>query len=209
MKKVITLAFASLLVLPVAARADVFNTMTGEDSHNWAQKNSSEATVIEVYNNAEVDNDIDSEVDTGGNGASAVSGGFFLFGWGGDNTVKRTTVDTGDASSDIQVTNNLNGTDITIADDCGCEEEDVYNSETGEDSENEAELNEEDVIGVGVSNDADADNEIDAEVETGDSGAEAVSGGGDNKVKDTTVTTGSGASSIFTMNVFNVLSLNL
>ena len=209
MKKVITLAFASLLVLPVAANADVFNTMTGEDSHNWAQKNSSEATVIDVSNRANVDNDIDSEVDTGGNGASAVSSGFFLFGWGGDNTVKRTTVDTGDATSEIGVTNNLNGTDITVAADDAAAEEDVYNSETGEDSNNEAELNEGDIVGVGVTNRANADNDVDAEVETGDSGAEAISSGGDNKVKDTTVTTGSGASSIFTMNVFNVLSLSL
>ena len=119
----------------------------------------SEVTVNQE-NDADIDNDIEVNASTGDNTASRNTGG-------------DSSIDTGDATTEVTVTNQTNVNHAQVSDCAGCAGQDVSVeiSKNGVDSDNEVDLEFDNEVDIEQDNDADIDNDVDVDVETGDNEA--------------------------------------
>jgi len=119
----------------------------------------SEVTVNQE-NDADIDNDIEVNASTGDNTASRNTGG-------------DSSIDTGDATTEVTVTNQTNVNHAQVSDCAGCAGQDVSVeiSKNGVDTDNEVDLEFENEVDIEQDNDADIDNDVDVDVETGDNEA--------------------------------------
>lgn len=141
----------------------------GPDSDNTTYVDVTNSTYVSQSNNASIDNDIDASTSTGGNEVEKSTGG--------DVSVK-----TGDATTDVTVTNSVNSNQASVAG-CGtcAADVDILISGNGPDSDNKVDLdvNSESESGVALfqNNSANIDNDIDAESSTGKNKVEKATGG--------------------------------
>src|SRR3990170_2954838 len=166
---------ALLLNTALPAFADVTLEITGNgsDSYNKADVDIDQTTVVDQSNTANISNTVNASADTGKNDANRNTGG-------------SVSIDTGDASTTVGVTNEVNS---NVAEVQCCEGDvDVLISENGDNSTNKAyvDVNQDQGSGTFVlqSNTAKIDNDIDADSNTGKNDANRNTGG------DVSITTG-------------------
>jgi len=166
---------ALLLNTALPAFADVTLEITGNgsDSYNKADVDVNQTTVVEQSNTANISNNVTANADTGKNDANRNTGG-------------SVSIDTGDASTTVGITNEVNS---NVAEVQCCEGDvDVLISGNGDNSTNKAyvDVNQDQGSGtfVGQSNYAKIDNDVDADSNTGKNDANRNTGG------DVSITTG-------------------
>ncbi|MEK7168462.1 MAG: hypothetical protein AAB778_00445 [Patescibacteria group bacterium] len=178
-------AAGSLLLngfLPVFA-STILITGNGSSSENEVEVDLTRTTSVTQTNNANVTNNVSATSSTGSNEAE-------------DNTGGDVSIDTGDAETDVSVTNTLNQNAASV-DCCGANDFDVEISGNGADSENEVELDlnhkrgdDPTAVLVNQSNNAGVDNIVDAKAKTGKNEAEDNTGG------NVSIETGSATTSV-------------
>lgn len=179
------LAIPGLALLGGIALADVGNENTGYDSHNDASLEMENETELDVENDADIFNRIFGEVKTGWNEA--------------DKNTGDGSVDTGDASADVMVTNRANATEALINGCCsgGLGDIDIFNDTTGADSQNHAWVEVENKTEIDIDNDADVTNCIELKASTGGNSASKNTGNG-------SVSTGDASATVEVENTVNV-----
>ena len=150
-----TPAFATSLTLEVSGN--------GSDSDNEVELEYEQEVTVNQTNLADVQNTIKVEAETGGNEAE-------------DNTGGDVEIETGDATTNVTVSNTLNS-NVAHVDVCCFGDVSATISGNGSDSENEIELELENEVKVNQLNDALVINNVDAESETGENEAEDNTGG--------------------------------
>jgi len=141
------------------------NNTTGADSKNVSTVNVDQTTVLTQENKADIDNDINIQLNTGRNNANKNNGG-------GD-------IQTGDAQWSVGVANvaNQNSADLDVCG--GCDFGILAGSEkTGADSTNRAAVDVSKTNEIFQENAAKVDNDTDVKVNTGDNNANKNSYGG-------------------------------
>ncbi len=188
-RKIITgLATGALLLNSLSgmafAQADIVISGNGSSSENEVEiKNDQDTTVVQ-NNDAKITNNITSSTSTGDNDAN-------------DNTGGDTLILTGDATSDVRVSNFVNR-NVARVEDCGCLlDGKVEISGNGSESENEVEIKNESEIELFQENRADVNNDVDVDTDTGNNNANRNTGG------DTTVVTGHATSDVDIENKVN------
>jgi hypothetical protein len=114
-------------------------------------------------NEADIDNDVDVDANTGDNSAE-------------DNTGGSVEISTGDTDTKVEVSNTVNSNSAQV-DCCTSNDTTVEISGNGTGSENTAGVTQTNTTGVWQDNDADVDNDVDVDSETGDNDAEDNTGG--------------------------------
>ena len=159
---------ALLLNTALPAFADVTLEITGNgsDSYNKADVDVNQTTVVEQSNTANISNNVTANADTGKNDANRNTGG-------------SVSIDTGDASTTVGITNEVNS---NVAEVQCCEGDvDVLISGNGDNSTNKAyvDVNQDQGSGTFVdqSNYAKIDNDVDADSNTGKNDANRNTGG--------------------------------
>jgi hypothetical protein len=187
------IAAGSLLVSvasPVLAETTIQVTGNGADSTNWTTVSQSNTTSVSQNNTANVTNNVDADANTGGNDAK--------FNTGGD-----VSVDTGDATTDVSVTNALNSNSADVAG-CNCAgDTNVTISGNGADSENGVVLGSSNTTSVSQNNDARVRNNIDTDASTGYNDANSNTGG------DVSIKTGDAKASATVSTLANVNSAHV
>lgn len=150
-----TPAFATSLTLEVSGN--------GSGSDNEVELEYEQEVTVNQTNFADVQNTIKVEAETGGNEAE-------------DNTGGDVAIETGDATTNVTVSNTLNS-NVAHVDACCFGDVSATISGNGSDSENEIELELENEVKVLQLNDALVINNVDAESETGENEAEDNTGG--------------------------------
>lgn len=156
------------------------NMNTGYNSYNEASLDLANNVTVTNHNDADVNNDLYADSDTGGNQANYNVG---------DGTVK-----TGDAKTNVTVLGDFNSSETTL--DCNSclavGDVTVRNKNTGAKSDNMADFAMENKTKVMNFNHTDVDNEVDAYAYTGDNKANYNGNGG----MDASVTTGDADASV-------------
>src|SRR3972149_7269046 len=159
---------AALLTGSVASVAFGTTSVTvsgnGSDSTNTANVSVSTSTTLVQTNNADIDNSVKINANSGNNEAE-------------DNTGGDVSIDTGDANVSSSVSNSANSNVASLS--CGgCPGDlDVKIAGNGSDSENEANVELISEVGVEQTNEAKVDNDIDVDANTGDNDAKDNTGG--------------------------------
>ncbi|EKD62297.1 MAG: hypothetical protein ACD_52C00239G0001, partial [uncultured bacterium] len=157
--------------MPAFAGTSLIITGNGDNSNNEAEIEIEQKTSVTQTNDTTIKNDVDAVANSGGNTASRNTGG----------TV---TVDTGDAKTDVKVSNVANNNEAQV--DCCMSNNDVevLIEGNGADTKNEAELEIEAEVELYQTNTAKIDNDVDANADSGSNKADRNTGG------DVTVETG-------------------
>lgn len=167
--KKISVAIATLALLFNSLTSVAFATTleisgNGSNSENEIEVEVEQETTVVQQNNAKIENKIEASANTGDNEVK-------------DNTGGDTTIETGDATTTVNVTNQANA---NVAD-VGCQncpvDTEAVISGNGSGSENEIEIELENETEVYQKNNADIKNEIEAESNTGDNEIEDNTGG--------------------------------
>jgi hypothetical protein len=168
LNKKIATAFAAGAILlqsalPAFAATQIVISGNGADSQNQSNVGVNQTTNVVQSNNADVNNTIKANANTGGNEANKNTGG--------DVAVK-----TGDAKVETKVENSLNTNTATV-DCCDKGDVEVLISGNGADSENDVDLDLSNETLVSQENEADVDNKVDAYAGTGYNEADKNTGG--------------------------------
>ena len=188
-KQIFSAMTAGALLLNVATPALAGTTLeisgNGSDSDNTVDVSTSNNTAVVQNNEAHVNNNIKVESNTGENTAD-------------DNTGGDVEIETGDADTEVNVSNSLNSNQASV--DC-CNEGDteVKISGNGSDSDNEIDLNLDNSTVVTQENDAKIGNEVDVDSDTGDNSADDNTGG------DVVIETGDADAEV---NIDNMVNFN-
>ncbi len=137
----------------------------GSSSENDLAVEANHSTTVVQRNKANVVNNVTSSAKTGGNNAN-------------DNTGGDTVIDTGNATSKINVSNALNK-NVAKVDDCNCNggKTDVLISGNGSYSANKADLDKNSTTDIFQNNNAYVSNYVNADAKTGDNDANRNTGG--------------------------------
>ena len=168
-KRRLTTAIATGAVLLNALAPVTFATTTIELSGNGTQSDNDadvsvyQTTTVVQSNDADIDNYVDASADTGNNDAN-------------DNTGCDVSVETGDAETDVTVSNTANKNTASV-DCCDSRDTDVLISGNGSNSDNTVGLLSESSNVVFQDNEADIKNKVYADSDTGDNDAEDNTGG--------------------------------
>lgn len=151
------------IVTPVAATTDITITGNAADSTNTSTVNLDSAKTVVQSNTAVVTNTVNSTASTGGNDAN--------YNTGGD-----TTIWTGNATTDVSITNELNKNQVSL--DCCTPGDVTVNIQgNGYNSDNTATFSKSDATEVFQNNDAVVTNTVDALAKTGYNDANYNTGG--------------------------------
>ncbi len=145
--KKVAIAGAGSLLIGGFAFAAIGNDHTGFDSENKASVEVRNDADVSVHNDTNLHNSVNGDAKTGDNESSKNTG---------DGMVQ-----SGDASSSINVTNNANDSKLAMAtddDDMGLDLSSVTNSTTGANSDNSAWVKLDNSLKVKTTNDADVNN---------------------------------------------------
>lgn len=182
-RKVLSVIAAGSMLLnatPAFATTTIEISGNGADSTNKAYVDVAQTTTVVQSNNADVYNKVDADADTGGNTASKNTGG-------------EVSIETGDASTDVNVENTLNSNTASI-NCCDAGDVDVLISGNGANSYNKADLDvnqgKQYSTFVDQNNNAEVKNKIYADADTGDNKANKNTGG------DVTIKTGDADTSV-------------
>lgn len=163
-KAKIAAGIASALLLTVAmapsAFAETFVSIHGNGSFsdNEVEISGSNSTSIVQNNESTIVNDVDVSNNTGGNRASGNTGG-------------DVSIETGDATSNVEIINHGN-TNVASLNDCGCDEDlSVVISGNGFRSDNEVSIDQDNSKEVIQNNDTFISNDVDVDNNTGDNRA--------------------------------------
>ncbi len=151
------------LVTPVAASTTLEVSGNGSNSDSEIKLDRDNTTTVVQNNSAVVTNKVSANADTGNNSAS-------------DNTGGDVKVDTGDAKTDVSVSNNLNTNEAKV-ECCQAGDTDVLISGNGTKSDNKVELDQDNKTSVFQDNAAKVENKIDADAKTGKNDADDNTGG--------------------------------
>ncbi len=171
MKRKIASAIATLSLLLYSFAIPVFAQTTtlgisgnGSDSDNEVKAETKTETTVVQSNNANIENKIEAEANTGDNKAK-------------DNTGGNTTIDTGNATTRVDVSNqaNANTADVNCPTCLGSVDATI--SGNGSDSKNEIKTEQKNKTEVYQTNNADIENDIEAKANTGDNEVEDNTGG--------------------------------
>src|SRR3989344_2008656 len=170
-KKVVTdFAAATLLVnsaLPAFAGTTLIISGNGSSSDNTADVNLNSTTTVVQSNEADIDNDVHVNADTGGNSAD-------------DNTGGEVDLETGDITTQVGISNAVNS-NVASVEECDCEGDvDVLISGNGTHSDNKVELDKKSTTELFQNNEADVDNDVHVYADTGDNSADDNTGGAGN-----------------------------
>lgn len=181
-KRKIAVAITSSALIFNAFASTAFASTTlvisgnGADSNNDAQVNVTHETSVVQSNNAQVDNQVTANADTGNNTAK-------------DNTGGDVSVTTGDVDTTVNVSNALNSNTATV-DCCPTGNTTVEVSSNGADSKNTADVGLKSSTEVYQTNNADVTNKINTDSNTGYNKANDNTGG------DTSINTGDVTTSV-------------
>lgn len=165
-KQVFAVISASVLLLnasTVYASTTIEISGNGASSDNDAQAVVSSTTTVVQSNNANVTNYVNADSDTGNNDAN--------YNTGGD-----VSIETGDATTDVDVSNHLNKNSAEV-NCCEVGDTDVLISGNGAESDNDVKLAQTSETEVFQNNNARVDNRIDADSDTGKNDANSNTGG--------------------------------
>ncbi len=158
----------------------------GAGSDNWATMNQVTTQTVTQNNVANVTNNVDANASTGGNDANLNTGGTVI-------------IDTGDAKSKVNVTNDLNK-NLAEVDCCQAGDTNVTVSGNGADSDNGVKLEQTTRATVTQNNNATVNNDVDADAKTGYNDAIANTG------SDVIISTGNAESDVNVSTTANVNS---
>jgi hypothetical protein len=164
----------ALAPVALASSANDINVLgNGVNSTNNVSVNKTSATVVNQTNNANITNNVSSNASTGDNSSSFNTGG-------------NTRIVTGDAKSDVKVTNaaNLNKADLSNCGGCNGGAYNVTVEGNGVGSDNNVNLNKANETFLNQANDAYIANDVNATAKTGGNDASYNTGG------DTIIVTG-------------------
>ena len=162
----------------------------GDSSSSNAAVNISQNTVVTQNNVANITNNVNADANTGGNDANKNNGG-------------NVTIDTGNANTTVNVTNNAN-TNVASVDCCGVANNVSVNiSDNAGDTTNNASLNLTNNTTVYQNNDAYVTNNVDADAKTGYNEANKNNGG------DVEITTGNATTNVSVNTTANVNSATI
>lgn len=159
----------------------------GADSDNEVELSQNTTTYVEQSNVADIENNVNANASTGGNSASRNTGG-------------DVTVDTGDATTNVAVSNTANQ---NVANVQGCCPQDIDLTITGNgaDSDNDIDIAGKqgisNTVDVRQYNDADVENNVDANAKTGRNDADRNTGGA------VTISTGNATTGVTVNNRLN------
>lgn len=152
------------VVAPVAADTTLQITGNASDTTNSVSLTQASTTTVSQSNSANVTNHVDAHADSGNNDASRNTGG-------------AVTVDTGNAKTDVSVSNTLNSNSANV--DCNCASNDasVLISGNADGSTNDAALTLGNSTTLFQDNNAHVRNDVDAKSDTGHNDANRNTGG--------------------------------
>lgn len=192
-KQIVSAAAAGALLLnlatPVLAETSIVISGNGANSSNGTVVQQTNTTTVTQNNQANVTNNVDADASTGGNDANFNTGG-------------EVNVDTGNATSDVDVTNVLNSNSANV-DCCGNGDTDVKIDGNGADSQNSVGLVSSNLTSVTQNNNANVNNDIDSDAKTGYNDANSNTGG------DVTINTGNAKASATVSTTANVNSAHV
>jgi len=162
----------------------------GAFSGNTVTQSNTNTTSVSQNNTANVTNNVDSNASTGGNSA-------------GFNTGGNTTIDTGDASNNVDVSTAVNLNKASVGCGCAADGTDVKISGNGAFSTNAADVTNSSTTALSQTNDAHIRNDIDANAKTGYNDAGFNTGG------NTTIRTGDASSTVSVDNKANANFANV
>ncbi len=168
---------------PALAATTLEISGNGSNSDSTANVSVSNNTTVVQSNNADINNDVNVDADTGHNDAN-------------DNTGGDVTIDTGDATTDVAVSNTVNSNTASV-DCCDTGDTDVLISGNGTHSDNNVNLDNNHSTTLYQTNNADIDNDVDVDSDTGYNDAEDNTGG------DVSITTGDVDTSVTLSTVAN------
>lgn len=194
-RQIVSAAAAGAMLLNVAGPAFATDGTTivisgnGAGSSNWTSVEQTSVTAVTQNNSANVTNNVDADAKTGGNDANFNTGG-------------NVEITTGNATTDVDVTNALNSNSAEV-DCCAAGNTNVEISGNGAYSENGVELGSANVTSVAQNNDANVNNNIDTDAKTGYNDAGSNTGG------DVKITTGNAKASATVATTANVNSAKI
>lgn len=192
-KQIVSAAAAGAMLFNVAvpafASTEIVISGNGAGADSWATVNQVNTTTVSQSNTANVTNNVDADADTGDNDANFNTGG---------NTV----IGTGNATTDVDVNNNLNRNAADV-DCCDAGDTKVDISGNGAYSNNGVTLNKLNTNAVGQNNNATVNNNIDTDADTGDNDAYSNTGG------DVVIVTGNAKSMVDVSTTANVNSAQI
>lgn len=153
----------ALAPLSFAQSTDIQISGNGAFSDNTANVSTSNDVRVTQDNNANINNDVDVDANTGNNDAN--------FNTGGDTTVR-----TGDANVDVSVTNVANKNVASVTN-CCSQSTDVLISGNGAYSDNTVRLDSDNNVRLTQDNYARINNDVDVDANTGDNDAKFNTGG--------------------------------
>ena len=159
----------------------------GSDSDNTVEVTQTNVTTVNQSNTANISNNIDVDADTGDNDAE-------------DNTGGDVSINTGDASATVGVSNTANSNQASVS---GCCPDDVTlkikdnGTDYGNNDENKIKFNSTNVNTLTQTNSAYIDNDVDVDLDTGDNDANDNTGG------DVSVETGDADATVTVDNQLN------
>jgi hypothetical protein len=164
---VATAAILSVAMAP-SAFAETFVSIHGNGSHsdNEIDISGSKSTSIVQNNSSRIVNDVNVSNNTGGNSAN-------------DNTGGEVSIQTGDASSEVEIVNHGNSNVLDMGD-CGCHNDDlsVVISGNGYASDNEISIDKDEDKEIVQNNDTYVTNDVNVDNNTGYNEADDNTGGG-------------------------------
>jgi hypothetical protein len=165
---------------------DIVVSGNGVNSTSNVSVNKTSASVVNQTNNANITNNVSSDASTGGNSSSFNTGG-------------NTRIVTGNATSNVDITNaaNLNKADISNCGGCSGGAYDVKIKGNGVGSENNVDLNKANETFLNQTNDANIVNDVNATAKTGKNDASYNTGG------DTIIVTGDAKTNVDVNNKAN------
>lgn len=166
-RQIVSAAAAGALFLnlatPALAETTIQITGNGAGSDNQALVSQTNTTTVSQSNTANVTNNVDADAKTGNNDANFNTGGQVVIG-------------TGNATTDVNVSNNLNRNAASV-DCCDAGDTNVEVSGNGADSNNEVGLTATNTNVVSQGNNAKVRNDIDTDADTGGNDAYSNTGG--------------------------------
>lgn len=189
-KQIVSAAAAGAMLLNVAvpafASTEIVISGNGAGADSWATVNQTSTTTVNQENKANVTNNVDADADTGNNDASFNTGGGVVIG-------------TGNATTDVNVDNNLNRNAASV-DCCDAGDTSVNISGNGAYSDNGVTLTTTNTNQVKQKNDAKVDNNINTDAKTGNNDAYSNTGG------DVVIVTGNAKANVSVSTTANVNS---
>lgn len=195
MKKITaTLTIGALLTYAFTTNAFADTTVhvsgNGSSSDNNVAVSNNNSTTISQSNNANISNNVSTSSNTGGNQAS-------------DNTGGDVSIDTGDADSNVKISNIANLNSATVGCCASGGDADIHVSGNGTRSDNNVDLEQNSSTAVFQDNDADIDNNVDVSSHSGWNRASDNTGG------DVEINTGDVDSEVSISSVANANLLNM